>query len=156
MDKKLLKSILFIITYAVVLVVVLARLDVIGHAVMWVLGGVEQGMVLDGGGDDVAGGFPLEGHELHHALEGPVVRLGAAGGEEELLWLRPDAGGDVGPGLLQVGLGLLPKAVEAGGVAVALGQIGVHGLQRGAGQGGGARVVGIDETGHGCRSLPKY
>ena len=38
MDKKLLKSILFIITYAVVLVVVLARLDVIGHAVMWVLG----------------------------------------------------------------------------------------------------------------------
>ena len=38
MDKKLLKSILFIITYAVVLVVVLARLDVIGQAVMWVLG----------------------------------------------------------------------------------------------------------------------
>ena len=37
MDKKLLKSILFIITYAVVLVVVLARLDVIGQAVMWVL-----------------------------------------------------------------------------------------------------------------------
>ena len=38
MDKKLLKSILLIITYAVVLVVVLARLDVIGGAVMWVLG----------------------------------------------------------------------------------------------------------------------
>ena len=38
MDKKLLKSILLIITYAVVLVVVLARLNVIGGAVMWGLG----------------------------------------------------------------------------------------------------------------------
>ena len=120
------------------------------------LGGVEQGMVLDGGGDDVAGGFPLEGHELHHALEGPVVRLGAAGGEEDLLGLCADAGGDIGPGPLQIGLGLLAEAVEAGGVAVLLGKIGGHGRQGGLGQGGGARVVGIDETGHGCRSLPKY
>ena len=38
MDKKLFKSILLIITYAVVLVVVLARLNVIGGAVMWCLG----------------------------------------------------------------------------------------------------------------------
>ena len=38
MDKKLFKSILLIITYAVVLVVVLARLNVIGGAVMWALG----------------------------------------------------------------------------------------------------------------------
>ena len=38
MDKKLFKSILLLITYAVVLVLVLARLNVIGGAVMWVLG----------------------------------------------------------------------------------------------------------------------
>ena len=38
MDKKLFKSILLIITYAVVLVVVLARLDAVGGAVLWALG----------------------------------------------------------------------------------------------------------------------
>ena len=38
MDKKLFKSILLIITYAVVLVVALARLDVVGGAVLWALG----------------------------------------------------------------------------------------------------------------------
>ena len=41
MDKKLFKSILLIITYAVVLVVVLARLNVIGQALIWVLGLVQ-------------------------------------------------------------------------------------------------------------------
>ena len=38
MDKKLFKSILLIITYAVVLVVVLARLDAVSGAVLWALG----------------------------------------------------------------------------------------------------------------------
>ena len=38
MDKKLFKSILLIITYAVVLVMVLARLDVVSGAVLWALG----------------------------------------------------------------------------------------------------------------------
>ena len=38
MDKKLFKSILLIITYAVVLVMALARLDVVSGAVLWALG----------------------------------------------------------------------------------------------------------------------
>ena len=41
MDKKLFKSILLIITYAVVLVMVLAKLNVVGGAVLWALGLVE-------------------------------------------------------------------------------------------------------------------
>ena len=112
-------------------------------------------MVLDGGGDDVTGLLPLQGHELHRALQGPVVRLGAAGGEVDLLRPGVEAGGQIGPGLLQVGLGLLAEAVKAGGVAVFLGKVWLHGPQGGMAQRGGGRMVGVDPVCHGSCSFPK-
>ena len=69
-----------------------------------ILGGVEDGVVLDGGGDDVAALPPLQGHELGHPPQGPVVRLRTAGGEVDLLRPGVEAGGDLRPRPLQVGL----------------------------------------------------
>ena len=119
----------------------------VGHLIALLLhplGGVENGVVLDGGGDDVAGLFTLEGHQLGHPTQGPVVRLGAAGGKINLLRLGVQTAGHRGPGLLQVALGLLAEGVQAGGVAVALGEVGQHGLQSLGGDGGGPGVVGVD------------
>ena len=104
----------------------------ISHVVpvlLQVLGGVEDGVVLNGGGNDVAGLSALEGHQLGYTPQGPVVRLGASGGEIDLLRLGVQTAGHGGPGLLQVALSLLAEGVQAGGIAVVLGKIGKHSLQ---------------------------
>ena len=63
------------------------------------LGGVQDGVVLDLGGDEVLALLVLVG--VHDALEGPVVCLGAAGGEEHLVGVGGvDHAGDVLTGLL--------------------------------------------------------
>ena len=113
-----------------------------------ILGGVEDGVVLDGGGDDVAALPPLQGHELGHPPQGPVIRLRTAGGEVDLLRPGVEAGGDLRPRPLQVGLALLGKAVQAGGVAVGRGEVGEHGLEGGIGDSRGGRMVRINEVRH--------
>ena len=107
-------------------------------------------MVLDGGGDDV---LSLLLAQLGHTLQGPVVRLGAAGGEVNLLGLGAQTGGNLRPCLLQVALGLLGKAVEAGGVAVLLLEIEGHGPEGRIRKGRCGRMVGIDESRHGYTPL---
>ena len=115
---------------------------------------MEHCVVLKDSGDDVL--FPLTLPKTGSRENRLVICLAAAGGKQDLLRLAAQLPGDLCPCLLEGLVGPLPHGVEAGGVAVLLGKIGGHGRQGGLGQGGGARVVGIDETGHGCRSLLKY
>ena len=114
-------------------------------------GGMEDRVVLDGGGNDVP---PLVLLLLSHAPQRPVVGLAAAGGEINLLRLGVQAGGHLGPGRLQVGFGLLGKRIETGGVSIALVKIREHGLQGRIGQGRGGRMVGINNSRHGDVSFP--
>ena len=111
-----------------------------------------DGVVLDGGGNDVPA---LLLTELRHPAQGPVVGLGAAGGEIELLRPGVQTGGDVRPGGFQIGLGLLTKGVETGGIAISLLQMGHHSGQRSGGKPGGGGVIGIEKTGHRIDSFRK-
>ena len=127
----------------------------VGHLIallFQVLGRVEDGVVLDGGGNDVPA---LLLTELRHPAQGPVVGLGAAGGEIELLRPGVQTGGDVRPGGFQIGLGLLTKGVETGGIAISLLQMGHHSGQRSGGKPGGGGVIGIEKTGHRIDSFRK-
>ena len=104
------------------------RLEV-GHLIP--LGGqdlhrLQHGGVLDGGGDDVPS---LPPSILCGGPDGPVVPLGAAGGEDQLLRRAAQAAGHGGAVLLQRGGGGLPQGIPGGGVAVPLS----HGLQGGPG-----------------------
>jgi len=56
------------------------------------LAGVEDRLVLDRAGDDVVA---LVLVELDHALDGEVVGLGGAAGEDDLLRLGVDQAGDL-------------------------------------------------------------
>ena len=63
------------------------------------LQGVEDGVVLKGGGDDVP--LALPGAQVGGGEEGLGVGLAAAGGKGDLPELAAQAGGDPGPGLGQ-------------------------------------------------------
>ena len=60
-------------------------------ALLEVLAGLEHGVVLDGGGDEVPALLALR---IGRTEDGPVVRLGPAAGEVDLLGLGAQAGGD--------------------------------------------------------------
>ena len=66
---------------------------------------------------------------LRGGADGPVVPLGAAGGEGELRRVTAQAAGDGGPVLRHPGGGGLTRSIAGGGVAEPLG----HGLQGGPG-----------------------
>ena len=108
--------------------------------VLQVLAGVEHGVVLDGGGDDVAA---CGSKGVGDAAEGGVVRLGAAAGEHHLAGAAAENAGHgvagVGEGLLR----LLTDAVDAGGVAEKLRHVGQHELQHAPVKGRGARMVHV-------------
>ena len=74
-------------------------------------GGVEDGVVLDGGGDEV-GGFAVAGFGGEDAEEGEVVALGAAGGEDDLGVEAVEEAGDRRRGLVRR---LRGRAGRAGG-----------------------------------------
>ena len=104
---------------------------------------LQHGGVLDGGGDDVAALPPAV---LHGGPNGPVVPLGAAGGENELLRQaahRLRHRGPVGLKPLRrrraVGVpgGRVPEVLRHGGQS-GLGRLGAHP--------GGGRVVQIDHV----------
>ena len=69
---------------------------------------VEDGLVLDGRGDDVAAPAAASGDS---ALDGEVVRLGGPRGPDDLARVGVDEVGDVAPRLLDRVLGVAPEAV---------------------------------------------
>ena len=105
--------------------------------------GVQHGVVFKLGGDQVP--LALPGAQAGGGDDGLIVGLGAAGGEIDLPGIGVEAAGHGLPGLLQRLLGVLTEGIQAGGVAVLLGQIGQHGVQRGFGNAGGSGVVGVDK-----------
>ncbi len=109
------------------------------------LEGVEHGVVLDGGGDDVP--FVLAGAQGSRRTDGLVVGLAAPRGEGDLGRIAVQVPGDGGPGGVQGLVGPLAEGVQAGRIAVLLPEIGQHGGQGGVTQPGGRRVVQIDVHG---------
>ena len=99
---------------------------------------VEDGVVLEGGGDQVL--FSLPGRRLGRHFQRPVVGFAAAGGEEDLLRAAAEAFRHRGAGVVHRLAGGLPETVQGRGVAVLLGQIRGHGLQH-RGQEAGCRGV---------------
>ena len=104
--------------------------------------GVENGVVLKGGGDDVL--FPLAETQPRGGEQGLVVGLAAAGGEGDLIGGGVQTLGDGLPRALQRLGGLLSHAVEAGGVAVDALHIGEHGVDGRLAHFRGGCVIGID------------
>ena len=104
------------------------------------LGGVEDGVVLDFGGDEV-GGLALVEEGAEDAGEGEVVALGASGGEDDLLGRTVEETGDGGSGVLDGGAGSLTGVVRGAGVAEGLDPEGAHGVDDlGEKRGGGVGV----------------
>ena len=108
--------------------------------------GLQHRGVLNGGGDDVA---PTALSQLHRPPDGPVVPLGAAGGEEHLLRPAAQAGGHISAPAGHTVCRLTAQGIAGGGVAPPL----CHGLHRRldrlrADRGGGRIVKIVDQ----CRS----
>ena len=102
---------------------------------------VQDGMVLNGGGDDV---FVLLAIPFGGAENGPVVGLGATGGEEDPVRLRAHSGGHGVPGGPEVPGGVDAEAVQGAGIAPVFRQgfcNGLHSLSTGL---RGGRIVKID------------
>ncbi len=103
---------------------------------------VENGVVLNGGGDDVLA--PLA-QPLHRGEHRPVVGLGAAGGEEYPVRLSTHGGGHAAAGLAKHPGSVDAEIVQSAGIAPVLRQSLGHGRHRlRAGPGGG----GIVEINH--------
>src|SRR5205807_671936 len=106
------------------------------------LTGVEHRLVLGNGGDDVVA---LLAVHLGHTLDGEVVALGGAGGEDDLFCSRADQLRNLLTSLLHGCLGAPPKRmVPAGSVAEFLHEVGQHGLEHTRIHGGGGMVVHVD------------
>ena len=106
------------------------------------LQGVEHGVMLKGGGDDVL--FALQRTPSGGGDNGLVVGLAAAGGEDDLLGVAAQAPGHGLPGALQGFGGPLAHGVQAGGIAVIVLQTGEHGSQSGVAHFGSGCIVGIN------------
>ena len=106
------------------------------------LAGVEHGFVLGDGGYDVVAFLAVH---LGHALDGQVVGLSGAGGEDDLLRSGVDEGGDLLAGGVNPLLGLPAEAVvAAGGVAELVGEVRQHRLQHPRVHRGGSVVIHIN------------
>ena len=90
------------------------------------LQGVQHSVVLKGGGDDVL--LAPARAQGSGGQDGLVVRLAAAGGEDDLPRVAAQAACDASTCVLQRLPGLLPEGIQAGGVSIQLIQIGDHGL----------------------------
>ena len=105
--------------------------------------GFFHGVVLDGG-DENSGALRVFFAALPvDALDREVVRLGAAGGENNLGGVRSNSAGDAFAGVLDGGAGITSGSVQGGGVA-AVAHLFDHGVD-GCGQYvGGGGVVEVD------------
>ena len=106
------------------------------------LQGVENGVVLEGGGDDVH--LALAAADGGGGKQGLVVGLAAAGGEDDLTGLAVQAPGHGLAALHQQLRRPLAHAVQAGGVAVVLLHGGKHGVQGRPAHPGGGRVICVN------------
>src|SRR5439155_4077211 len=112
------------------------------------LGLVEDGVVLDGGRDDVlAVALPAGG--VRRAAQGEIVALAAAGREDELLGLAAKDLGHRAACAFEAPSRLLGLAVEARWVAPMVAEVGEHRLQDALVERGGGGVVEVDAVGHG-------
>ncbi len=113
------------------------------------LAGVEDGLVLGDLGDDVVAALTVH---LGDALDGEVVGLGGAGGEDDLLRGRADELGDLLAGLFDGGFGFPSKGVvAAGGVAEDSGEVGHHGFEHARIERRGGVVIHVDGQVDACR-----
>ena len=103
------------------------------------LQGVEDGVVLKGGGDDVL--LALQPPQLRSGQQRLIVGLTAAGGEEDLTGLAVQASGHGLTGALQQLGGVLAHTVQAGGVSVVVLQRRQHGGQRHRAHLGGSGII---------------
>ena len=97
--------------------------------------------VLHGGGDDV---FPDMAVLPAGGGDGPVVRLRAAGGEEQLPGITVQGAGDGAAPGLHPALHLQPQGILGAGIAELLRQHLIHSVRHRPGHGGGGGVVQID------------
>ena len=106
------------------------------------LAGVEHGLVLGDRGDDVVA---LLAVHLGDALDGEVVALGGAGGEDDFFGGRADQLGDaLARGLHALFGGPAEGVIAAGGVAELLHEVGQHLFQHPRIHRGGGVVVHVD------------
>ena len=106
------------------------------------LAGVEDGLVLGDFGDDVVAALAVH---LGDALDGEVVGLGGAGGEDDFLGGAADERGDLLACLVDGLLGFPAEAVIArSGVAEDAGEVGHHGFEHARVERGGGVVVHVD------------
>ena len=105
--------------------------------------GMEDGVVLKHGGDDMP--LPFPGAEAGRGDDGLVIGLAAAGGEGDLLRVGVEVMGNGLTGGLQGLLRLLAEGIETGGVSIQVGQVGQHGVEGGLAHAGGGRIIGVDE-----------
>ena len=108
------------------------------------LRGVQDGVMLDVGGDQVLLALVLLG--VHPAAQGHVVRLAAAAGEVDLAGLGVHQQGDLLAGLFHSLVAGVAQGVQGAGVAVLGGEEGHHFFQNAGIDGGGCRVVSVYET----------
>ncbi len=110
------------------------------------LAGVEHGLVLGDLGDDVVAALAVH---LGDALDGEVVGLGGAGGEDDLLGGGADQFGDLLAGFLDGLFGFPAEGVvAAGGVAEDAGEVRHHGLEHARVERRGRVVVHVDRQLH--------
>ena len=103
-----------------------------------ILHGIQNGMVLHGGGDDVL--TPLA-QPLDGGLQSPVVGLGAAGGEVHPVGLCTQSGGYGMAGTAQSFRGIKAKAIQGAGIGPVFGEGSGYGLHRFLTGLGGGRIV---------------
>ena len=115
----------------------------IGHLIALLLqpfARLQNGAVLHGGGDDMA---TCVAAVPHGGVDGPVVALRAAGGEEKPLRLAAHRLGHGAAAALHQRFGLLSQGVLGGGVAKLCCQYLQHRLRRFGGDRGGGGVIQI-------------
>ena len=105
---------------------------------------VEDGVMLEHGGDDVF--LALLFQALRHHFQRPVVRLAASRSDEHLVGPAVQAFRHGDPGGIHPLAGRLPEAVQGGGVAIFLGEVGNHFIQHLRQQAGGGGVVRVNKT----------
>jgi hypothetical protein len=116
--------------------------------------GVEDGEVLNGGGDDMAA--LLLSQRQRDALDGQVAGFGVAGSEDEFVGAGTQGGGDADAGVIQRFAGVQPDGVAklGGRHGVDVKEIRLHRLQDPLVQAGSGGVIQVDQIlVHGPSSL---
>ena len=106
---------------------------------------VQDGVVLEGGGDDVAAALCRT--ERGSGEERLIIAFTAAGGEHKLVRRTPEQARHCLARADEDAACSLPCGVQAGGIAVLLPQTGEHRGERRLTQARGGGIIGIDKHG---------